>query len=128
MKKVIALATSLLVLAGCSEPDTTVRLATHDSFAMSDELIAQFEQDYGYQLEIIRLGDTGTLTNQLILTKDAPIADLVYGIDNTFRSIAEEDIFTPVGLLKLATATFASTMTLPGLRKTTSNRQRVGVN
>lgn len=102
MKKVIALATSLLVLAGCSEPNTTVRLATHDSFAMSDELIAQFEQESGYQLEIIRLGDTGTLTNQLILTKDAPIADLVYGIDNTFRSIAEEDIFTTGGFVEIS--------------------------
>jgi len=68
---------------------------------MSDELIAQFEQEYGYQLEIIRLGDTGTLTNQLALTKDAPIADVVYGIDNTFRSIAEEQIFTTGGFVEI---------------------------
>lgn len=91
MKKAIALAT-LLLLTGCATATSdTVRLATHDSFAISDELIAEFEQASGYQLEIIRLGDTGTLTNQLALTKNAPIADVVFGIDNTFRSLAENE-------------------------------------
>lgn len=91
MKKTIALAT-LALLTGCSAaPIETVRLATHDSFAMSDALITEFEQTTGYQLEIIRLGDTGTLTNQLALTKNAPIADAFYGIDNTFRSLAEKE-------------------------------------
>jgi thiamine transport system substrate-binding protein len=91
LKKTIALAT-LALLTGCSAaPIETVRLATHDSFAISDGLIAEFEQTTGYQLEIIRLGDTGTLTNQLALTKNAPIADAFYGIDNTFRSLAEKE-------------------------------------
>jgi thiamine transport system substrate-binding protein len=91
LKKTIALAT-LALLTGCSAaPIETVRLATHDSFAMSDALITEFEQTTGYQLEIIRLGDTGTLTNQLALTKNAPIADAFYGIDNTFRSLAEKE-------------------------------------
>ena len=91
MKKAIALA-SLLLLSGCAPVTSdTVRLATHDSFAISDELIAEFEQSSGYQLEIVRLGDTGTLTNQLALTKNAPIADVVFGIDNTFRSLAEKE-------------------------------------
>lgn len=91
MKKAIALAT-LLLLTGCTaSPSDTVRLATHDSFAISDELIAEFEQASGYQLEIVRLGDTGTLTNQLALTKIAPIADVMFGIDNTFRSLAEKE-------------------------------------
>jgi thiamine transport system substrate-binding protein len=91
LKKTIALAT-LALLTGCSAaPIETVRLATHDSFAMSDALIAEFEKTTGYQLEIIRLGDTGTLTNQLALTKNAPIADAFYGIDNTFRSLAEKE-------------------------------------
>ena len=36
-------------------------------------------------------GDVGTLVNQLVLTKDAPLGDVVYGIDNTFagRAISE---------------------------------------
>jgi thiamine transport system substrate-binding protein len=63
----------------------------HDSFAISDESIAEFEKLSGLELEIIRAGDAGSLTNRLVLTKDSPIADLVYGIDNTFRGIADEN-------------------------------------
>jgi thiamine transport system substrate-binding protein len=75
MKKIAALAISILALSGCaSQPAEikTVRLATHESFVMTDELIAEFEASTGYELEIVKVGDTGTLTNQLVLTKDAP--------------------------------------------------------
>jgi thiamine transport system substrate-binding protein len=58
---------------------------------MTDELVAQFEEETGYKLEIIRLGDTGSLTYQLVLTKNAPVADSVFGIDNTFRPVADEN-------------------------------------
>ena len=89
MKKLAITIAALLALTGCtsSEP-TLVRLAAHDSFVISDELIEQFETETGYELEILRLGDTGSLTNQLILTKNAPVADAVFGIDNTFQGKA----------------------------------------
>jgi thiamine transport system substrate-binding protein len=93
LKKIIAITSAALLLAGCAEAPGTVRLATHDSFAISDELIEKFESESGYELEIVRLGDTGTLTNQLALTKNAPIADVVFGIDNTFSSLAMEQEF-----------------------------------
>ena len=92
MKKIAVFAASLLLLSGCAGPENTlVRLAAHDSFVMSDELIDQFESETGYELEIIRLGDTGSLTNQLILTKNAPVADAFFGIDNTFFGRADEE-------------------------------------
>ena len=94
MKKIAALMAAALTLTGCStEPvdTTTVRLATHDSFIITDELKAEFEESTGYKLEVVKVGDTGTLTNQLALTKDAPFADAVYGIDNTFLSVANEN-------------------------------------
>lgn len=76
-------------LSGCSESaPTTVTIATHDSFVMSDELIKQFEDETGYQLEIVKLGDAGELTNKLVLTKDNPVADAFFGIDNTFAGVA----------------------------------------
>ena len=85
MKKLALAIAGLLALTGCTAPEVTlVRLAAHDSFVISDELIQKFETDTGYKLEILRLGDTGSLTNQLILTKNAPVADVVFGIDNTF--------------------------------------------
>jgi thiamine transport system substrate-binding protein len=92
MKKVVLLIASLLVLSGCSSPENTlVRLAAHDSFVISEELIDEFETETGYTLEILRLGDTGSLTNQLILTKNAPIADAFFGIDNTFFGRADSE-------------------------------------
>jgi thiamine transport system substrate-binding protein len=89
----IALAlVALVALNGCqAEQNTLVRLAAHDSFAMSEELINQFESESGFELEVLRLGDTGSLTNQLILTKNAPVADAFYGIDTTFLGRAESE-------------------------------------
>lgn len=65
-----------------------VTVLTHDSFHVPDDLIAAFTKDTGYELEIIPSGDAGELVNKLILTKDAPLGDAVYGIDNTFASRA----------------------------------------
>jgi thiamine transport system substrate-binding protein len=65
-----------------------VSLVAHDSFVISDDLINKFEKDSGYELKIIRAGDVGAMTSKLVLTKDSPIADVVYGIDNTFAPVA----------------------------------------
>jgi len=65
-----------------------VVLVTHDSFVMSKELVAAFEKASGLKLTLIKAGDAGSLTNRLILTKDSPIADAVFGIDNTFAGLA----------------------------------------
>ena len=95
MKKlVLLLVGSSLLLAGCAIADeaaTKVSLVAHDSFAISDESIAEFQEASGFELEIIRAGDAGSLTNRLVLTKESPIADVVFGIDNTFRGIADEN-------------------------------------
>jgi thiamine transport system substrate-binding protein len=95
MRKLVSLlATSSLLLAGCATADqaaTKVTLVAHDSFAISDESIAEFQEASGFELEIIRAGDAGSLTNRLVLTKDSPIADVAFGIDNTFRAIADEN-------------------------------------
>lgn len=92
MKKIAIAIAAALALSGCGLQETTlVRLAAHDSFVISDELIQKFEADTGYELEILRLGDTGSLTNQLILTKNAPVADAVFGIDNTFQGKALDE-------------------------------------
>jgi len=74
----------------------TVVLVTHDSFALPDELVAQFEADTGLTLEQRAPGDGGALVNQLILTKDAPLGDVVYGIDNSFATRAiDEGVLEP---------------------------------
>ncbi|SPT55056.1 Thiamine-binding periplasmic protein precursor [Actinomyces bovis] len=65
-----------------------VTVLTHDSFNVPDDLKTAFEDSSGYTLELIPSGDAGELTNKLVLTKDAPLGDAVFGIDNTFASRA----------------------------------------
>ena len=65
-----------------------VVVATHDSWAMSKSVMQQFTKQTGYVVKIESNGDAGQLTNKLVRTKAAPIADMFYGIDNTFSSRA----------------------------------------
>jgi thiamine transport system substrate-binding protein len=68
----------------------------HDSFSVSEQVIADFEQATGAEVEFLRAGDTGTALNQAILSKNAPLADVFFGVDNTFLSRAlAADIFEP---------------------------------
>lgn len=76
--------------------DAKVTLVAHESFALPEELVAKFEEDSGYELEISKLADAGALTNQLVLSKDDPVGDVVFGVDNTFATRAvDEDVFEP---------------------------------
>ncbi|UDY23834.1 thiamine ABC transporter substrate binding subunit [Nocardioides sp. Kera G14] len=92
-----AAALSLIpALAACGSSDststgdkpTTVTVVTHDSFALPKELQAEFEKESGYTLKVLSNGDAGQLTNKLVLTKDAPLGDVAFGVDNTFGSRA----------------------------------------
>ena len=81
--------------SGESPPDEIV-LLTHGSFAVSDGILEEFTEETGVAVTVLQSADAGTMVNQAILTKDNPIADVLYGIDNTFlsRAIAEE-LFIP---------------------------------
>jgi thiamine transport system substrate-binding protein len=63
---------------------------THDSFAISESVLAAFEQANNIKVIFLASGDTGAALNKAILTKDAPLADVFYGVDNTFLSRALE--------------------------------------
>jgi len=74
----------------------TLTVMTHDSFAASEEVILAFESAYNLAVKIVPSGDSGTALNKAILSKGNPIADVFYGVDNTFLSRAlDEDIFEP---------------------------------
>lgn len=101
----IGLTAAVLLASGCSllgsedegaADDTTVTLVTHESFALPEELVAAFEEETGFLLDIVKLEDAGALTNQLVITKDDPVGDVVFGIDNSFGTRAiEEGVFAP---------------------------------
>lgn len=82
---------------------TTLVLASHDSFNVSEEVLAQFETENNVKLQVLALGDAGEALNKVILSKDAPLADLFFGVDNTFLSRAlAADIFEPYASPQLA--------------------------
>jgi len=100
----------LLVLAACgptavpTEPPTAtspptsrkLRVMTHDSFDISEDVLNTFEAEHNAELEILKAGDAGVVLNQAILSKDNPLADVLYGVDNTLLSRAlDADIFEP---------------------------------
>jgi thiamine transport system substrate-binding protein len=79
---------------GQAEQGGEVVLMTHDSFDIPDEVLRSFEEQYGYRVSILRSGDAGSMLNQAILTRDNPVADVIFGVDNTFLSRAlDEDLF-----------------------------------
>lgn len=60
-----------------------LRVLTHSAFAVPKPLLEKFEADSGVTLHISKSGDAGEMLNKLILTRAAPVADVVFGIDNT---------------------------------------------
>ncbi|GAA2259402.1 thiamine ABC transporter substrate-binding protein [Streptomyces indiaensis] len=89
-------------LAACGSSDggqvsgdpRTVTLVSHDSWAASEDVIAAFEKQSGYKVNVLRDGDAGQAVNKAILTKDNPQGDVFFGVDNTLLSRAlDNDLF-----------------------------------
>lgn len=99
MKKTMVSLAALTVLAACgtdTDEAQTVTILTHDSFVISEEQIAAFEDETGYTLQTMAPGDGGVLVNQLILNRDNPQADGVYGIDTFIvGTVLDEDLLDP---------------------------------
>ncbi|MBW6472061.1 MAG: thiamine ABC transporter substrate-binding protein [Anaerolineaceae bacterium] len=108
ISKLLIMVTSLMVIMfsacnGGRETETpsvednqpsVLNVMTHDSFAISENLIANFENENNVEIKFVLSGDTGAALNRAILTKESPQADVFFGVDNTFLSRAlEENIF-----------------------------------
>src|SRR6476661_7065932 len=92
----LALGTAACSVGGTTDESAgsgakTVVVATHDSWAMSKKVLKEFTDQTGYTVRIEPNGDAGQLTNKLVLTQGSPIADMTYGIDNTFASRAVDE-------------------------------------
>ena len=66
----------------------TLTVMTHDSFSVSEAVLKTFEQANNAKVVVLKSGDAGSALNKAILSKSAPIADVLYGVDNTFLSRA----------------------------------------
>lgn len=116
MKRIVmaGLVALALVAAACGtggdgpqqSAPTSVRLITHDSFDLSPEVLAAFEQRTGITVELLAGGDGVSVVNQAILTAGNPVADVLFGIDNNQLAAAfEAGVFEPytpadIGMLR----------------------------
>jgi thiamine transport system substrate-binding protein len=101
----VTLALALAVgLVACGDDDDdaggegtgSITVVTHDSFNVSEDVLAAFTERTGIDVEILRSGDAGAALNQAILTKDNPQGDVFFGVDNTFLTRARDaDLFVP---------------------------------
>jgi thiamine transport system substrate-binding protein len=98
MKRLLFISVILAFLfSGCApQGPQTLTVLTHDSFSVSEDLIKQFENENNVKVFFVKGGDAGSVLNKAILSKDAPLADVLYGVDNTFLSRAlDAGIFAP---------------------------------
>lgn len=96
-----------LALVGCSnaeadgQADATqtekVTIVVHDSFVDGEAFSKAAGAATGYEVEVLTAGDGGELTNKLVLTQGAPIADAFFGVDNTFASrVIDGNVADPI--------------------------------
>jgi len=89
----LAAAVAVSLAAGCGgggEQPTEVVLVTHDSFAVSKEVKAAFEEESGLTLRILQGGDANEILNRALLTAGDPQGDVIFGIDDSVLSRALE--------------------------------------
>jgi thiamine transport system substrate-binding protein len=82
---------------------TELVVVTHDSFAVSEEVLAEFEAGNHARVQILKSGDAGSALNKAILAGAAnPLGDVFFGVDNTFLSRAAAsnlfESYRPAGL------------------------------
>lgn len=79
-----------------SPPGTTLTLVTHDSFDISQAVLSAFTEQTGITVQVLKSGDAGEMLNTMLLSKENPLGDVVYGVDNTFLSRAlDGGLFAP---------------------------------
>lgn len=67
---------------------TTITLVTHDSFALTETLLADFTARSGITVKVVAGGDAGEVVNKAALTAGNPEGDVLFGVDNTLLSRA----------------------------------------
>ncbi|AZM59788.1 MULTISPECIES: thiamine ABC transporter substrate binding subunit [unclassified Streptomyces] len=103
---VLAVGLGLVTLSACGSSDDggsadgggsgTVTLVSHNSWAVSEDVVAAFEKESGYKLRVLEDGDAGQAVNKAVLTKDNPQGDVFFGVDNTLLSRAlDNGLFQP---------------------------------
>lgn len=80
----------------------TLKVVTHDSFAISQSVLDEFTAATNITVEMIPSGDAVAMTNTAILTTGNPVGDVLFGIDENLLGTAfDADLFTPYSAVRL---------------------------
>ena len=101
------------LIAACANPTPaptptpagprTLTVMTHDSFTISESVLQGFETTHNLKVQILKSGDAGKMLNTALINKGTPLADVIYGVDNTLLSRAlDNDLFEPYAAPALA--------------------------
>lgn len=80
-------------LSGCvgdTENDRELVIVTYDVYALTDEVIEEFENETGISVTILKLNDAGSILDYLIQHQGREDVDLAIGMDNNFLGTAIE--------------------------------------
>jgi len=125
MKKISAIAVSVLLFAACSgsadndssqsDGSVTLTLLAHDSFTPSEGIFDAFTAETGIIVNVVRSGDAGELVSKAALTAGNPEGDVLWGVDNTLLSRAlDADMFESYETTNLATMNESVLRDIPG--------------
>jgi thiamine transport system substrate-binding protein len=93
---VLAAGAAVACGGGDDETPTEVVLVTHDSFSVSDDVKAAFEQESGLTLRVLQAGDASEMLTKALLTAGNPQGDVLFGVDDNLLSRAlDGDLFDP---------------------------------
>lgn len=74
----------------------TVTLLTYTAFGFAPADFGAFTDATGYTVEIVTAGDAGEALSKAILTKDAPVADALFGVDDvSIHRARDSGVFVP---------------------------------
>ncbi len=91
----LAVATSACASSQIAQ-EQTVRVITHDSFAITESLVEEFRAESGITVEFIPAGDAGEVVNRAVLASGNPDGDVLFGVDTTLLSrVIDADVFDP---------------------------------
>lgn len=73
------------------EDDGELVIVTYDVTGLTDDMITKFEEQTGYEINLMKLEDAGSVLSHLLQYKGVQIADLAIGLDNTYLQTAIEN-------------------------------------
>ena len=70
------------------EDDGELVIVTYDVTGLTDSMLSEFTNQTGYEINLMKLDDAGSILDHLMQYKDNQIADLAIGLDNTYLQTA----------------------------------------